>query len=108
MNPLVTVNKLPPQGWIYREVIGGRSWTNPDTMLPFWDVVTVIQRARGNNPSTQLSTNAQSIARDLALYTCRRLNYDSRWCVTAVTAEEAALAVKKGKGCSGCGGKKRK
>lgn len=106
MKPLISTNQFPPNGWVYRETIGGRSWTNPDTMLPFWDVVSTIVRARANNPGSKPAT-AESAAQDLADYTCKRLNNDTRWCEGIAVASESAVRRRSG-GCGGCGSRKKK
>jgi len=106
IKPLCSISKFPPNGWIYREMIGNRYWTVPDPMLPFWDVVSSIINARANNPGAGLTTDQQAVATALAAYTCNRLNGDTRWCEGA--ASTTGTGQSKRSGCGGCGGKRKK
>lgn len=103
---LVETKQFPPDGWIYREMIGTRYWTNPQPMIPFLDVVKLLAKARANNPKLGLSTDLGDCAKAIGDYTCKRLNDDTRWCEgRAPSAIEQTL--KAAKGCGGCGAKKK-
>lgn len=98
-------NIFPNGGWVYRERIAKTYLNISDMGLGFDAVVRLISKARSNNPGSGLSAAYEKCAEALEAYTCKRLNYDARWCVTADN-QKVAIATKRK--CAGCGAKKKK
>ena len=76
--PLLNRNNHPPGG--------GYSFYQPETKwflkpgLPFDMAVQEIIRHRQANPQFNLATDYATVSDELDEYTCRRLNYDPKWC----------------------------
>lgn len=106
--PLHTTKKWPDKGWVYRELIGGKYWTNPDPLRSFMEVAQAICQARANNPATRATAKIELCVESLENYTCKRLNGDGRWCIEGMKSQAEIVAEKvAGVGCRGCGRKKK-
>lgn len=106
---LLTTDKWPPKGWVYRELIGGKYWTNPAPMSPFMEVARALCQVRASNPATRAMAKIELCVESLERYTCKRLNDDGRWCQAGVkTQAQLAAEQVSGGGCSGCGRKRKK
>jgi hypothetical protein len=102
--PLHTTKKLPPKGWVYRELIAGKWWSNRDPMLPFGEVVKSLYNAKINN---KIKTTVAQCEEAIAAFTCNRLGGDTRWCVGASDPVAVERSKQEARGCQGCGRKKK-
>lgn len=101
--PLHTTKKLPPKGWVYRELINGKWWVNRDPMLPWSEVVKGLYNARVNN---KVKSTVREVEEAIATFTCNRLGGDTRWCVGA--GDPVAVERSKERKCAGCGAKRKR
>lgn len=102
--PLHTTKKLPPKGWVYRELIAGKWWVNRDPMRGFDHVSEGLFNARTNN---KVKTTKRECDQSIAVFTCNRLGGDSRWCVGESDPVAVAKSANERK-CKGCGAKRKK
>lgn len=102
--PLHNTKQHPRHGWIYREVLAGKSWTVRDPMMPFLMVAKQICAARQNNG---IECRTGDAVKALGDYTCTRLDNDPRWC-EGQPGEESLMEKRVRKGCEGCGRKRKR
>lgn len=101
---LLNLTNFPPGGWRYREV--ALNWTNPDPLNGegFDHAVKLIAMVRAQNPAANLDPSLGACAKALVEYTCKRLNYDPRWCGLPPLEQQAINErYAPRRGCASCG-----
>ncbi len=111
---LINLTSFPPNGYFYREVSLNWETTQEIAMGGLERVVRALQMVRANNPASNLNPSYEACMTDVKNYTCRRLNYDERWCGLPPEEIQTQNALKQVgrrsravKGCASCG-KRRK
>jgi hypothetical protein len=111
---LVNTTIFPPKGFFFRQVELNWETTQEIAMSGLHGAARALQMVRANNPASGLNPSFAACLEDIKNYTCRRLNYDERWCglppaeiQTQEALKQAGRRSRKVAGCASCG-KRRK
>ncbi len=104
--PLLNRNNSPPGGFPYREPSIG--WVSPNDGAIFTERVKQISAARANNFGAGLDPTYEACADALDKATCKRLNNDPKWCVSASDGVARVILQRVPTPCAGCGGGKKR
>lgn len=98
---LISKNKFPPQGWVYRQAETG--WTAPDPMSSaYWVTVDQIIKHRLLNPGFPFATTREAVDWDLENYTCLRLKNSPQFCRNDDPSAPALIQLPRATAKSGC------
>lgn len=108
--PLLTINTLPPGGWVYEQFKDGALFKQFRSQGPYTDFLKGILSVRTANAlpgATEADVDA-----DVKTFTCTRLGNDPRFCGAGsgpVTQPKTGtfMAVSPSGSCGGCGGHKQ-
>ena len=99
-------NRLPPGGWVYREL--AINWTMPKEgrTAPIKLAAGMLSTARSNNPTAGLNPALSVCEDDIDAATCVRLGNDPAWVADGpeqIVIEQRIVAARK---CRSCGGRR--
>lgn len=105
---LTNLREFPNGGFLYYEP--SLNWRVPTSLalIGLNEVVMALQIVREQNPASGLDSSFKACLEAVKLFTCARLNFDSRWCgevdpETILSLQSSAVPSRRSRGCATCG-----